>query len=132
MIDACALLALVHCRFDLALNGLSHVADSIEPRVVEKVSELLANMQVYNDTAVDQFLAARPMGDFARRVTATAPIVPIGDIASNIDDFFIDSMSTKPEFHRRVLQTFQNTGHARSPNAVLMTVLDNGMRMIAG
>jgi AAA ATPase domain len=132
MIDASALLALLHRRFDLALNGLTHVADSVEPRVVEKVATLLANMRAYNDTAVDQFLAARPSRDLGRRVTATAPIVPIGDIASNIDDFFIDSMLTKPEFHRQVLQTFEECGRAASPNAVLMAVLDNGMRMIEG
>jgi hypothetical protein len=132
MIDACALLALLHRRFDLALNGLAHVADSVEPRVVEKVATLLANMRAYNDTAVDQFLAARPSRDLGRRVTATAPIVPIGDIASNIDDFFIDSMLTKPEFHRLVLQTFDECGRVASPNAVLMAVLDNGMRMIEG
>jgi DNA polymerase III delta prime subunit len=129
---ACGVLALVYSRFDLALDALRAAPGVRDPHLRDAFVQLLANLRLYDDARVDQFLDSQAGSDLERRVAATSPLVSSSDIATWIDDFMVVNLIRSDKFRAEVVGAFERAGHARSPNEVLQQVLRWGMDLIEG
>lgn len=109
----------------IALDALDSMADAVadNPALEGPVVEVLANIRLFEDVAVDSRLADRYQPNLARLVYATSPTVLANEFPTMIDFFVNHQLINSADGRREICKAYRRALEAKSSSELLYDVI---------
>lgn len=117
-------------RYAIALQALDPVMNTRDPVLRTALVEALANLRLFAEETVDDFLAGRR--ELALEVRETPPTARIDDLFALVDEFVIDSITSHPHRRAEIVAGLQRGASAKSLNDWLAHVFKRSANLLLG